>query len=69
MHQNNMLNLTLTIRLYDPEEKNDANKAASWQTISVERDDLQLSPADFTAKYILPAIPQLEHFKSKEETK
>ena len=58
--------LTLTLRLYDPKEKKNATLAASWVVIQVPRADLQLQPVDFTAKHLLPAVPQLEHFKPKK---
>jgi hypothetical protein len=55
--------LTLTIRLYDPKEKENAALAASWVVIQVPREDLQLPPVEFAAKHLLPAVPQLEHFR------
>jgi hypothetical protein len=55
--------LTLTVRLYDPKEKKNAKLAASWVVIKVPRADLQMSPPEFAAKHLLPAVPQLEHFK------
>jgi len=57
--------LTLTLRLHDPKEKQNAALAASWVVIEVDRADLALDPLDFAAKYVLPAVPQLEHFKVK----
>ena len=59
--------LTLTIRLHDPKEKNDPALSASWVVIPVDRADLALEPPDFAAKYLLPAVPELEHFKPKKE--
>jgi hypothetical protein len=57
--------LTLTLRLYDPKEKENAALAASWVVIEVPREDLSLAPVDFTAKYLLGAVAELEHFKPK----
>jgi hypothetical protein len=57
--------LTLTLRLYDPKEKRNPKLCASWVIIEVPREDLALQPVDFAAKYLLPAVPQLEHFKAK----
>ena len=44
--------LTLTVRLHDPKEKDDVAKAAVWVVLKVDRADLALSPTDFTAKYL-----------------
>ncbi len=55
--------LTLTVRLHDPKEKKNANLAACWVVIEVPREDLALSPPEFAAKHLLPAVSQLEHFK------
>ena len=57
--------LTLTVRLHDPKEKNNAKLSASWVLINVPREDLAMSPQDFGAKHLLPAVEQLEHFKPK----
>lgn len=58
--------LTLTIRLYDPAEKENPKLSASWVVIDVPREDLKMQPVDFAAKYLLSAVGQLEHFKPKE---
>lgn len=58
-------NLVLTVRLHDPKEKKNAKLRASWVNVVVARADLQMQPVDFAAKYLLPAVPQLEHFKPK----
>ena len=55
--------LTLTFRLHDPKEKQNEKLAASWVVIKVPREDLALAPVDFAAKYLLPAVSELEHFK------
>jgi len=55
--------LTLTLRLWDPKEKNNPKLAASWVTVQVPREDLQLSPPEFASKHLLEAVAQLEHFK------
>ena len=52
-------NLTLTIRLHDPKEKTDPRKAAQWAVTKIPREDLKLSPRDFAAKHVLPALEQL----------
>ena len=57
--------LTLTLRLYDPKEKKNAKIRASWVVVNVPRADLTMQPVDFAAKHLLPAVPQLEHFKPK----
>jgi hypothetical protein len=57
--------LTLTLRLHDPKEKQKPSLCASWVVVQVPREDLQLEPPDFAAKYLLPAVPQLEHFKPR----
>jgi hypothetical protein len=57
--------LTLTIRLHDPKEKQNAALAASWVVIQVDRVDMALAPEEFAAKYLLGAVAQLEHFKPK----
>ena len=51
--------LTLTIRLHDPAEKDDAAKAAVWVTGIVHRADLKLSASDFAERYLKPAAMQL----------
>jgi hypothetical protein len=57
--------LKLTVRLHDPKEKKNAKLSASWVVIDVAREDLQMSPADFADKHLLPAVDQLEQFKPK----
>lgn len=59
-----MADLTLTIRLHDPEEKQDHKKAASWVVLSIPREDLDLAHTEFIAKHIVEAIPQLSQFKA-----
>jgi len=49
--------LTLTVRLHDPREKQDVKKSAVWHTLTIPREDLQLSEADFSAKYLAEAVP------------
>ena len=57
--------LTLTLRLHDPKEKQNPQLAASWVVIKVPREDLQLAPVDFAAKHLLGAVAELEHFKGR----
>ena len=55
--------LTLTIRIYDPDEKQDASKSAAWSIVQVPREDLALPHDAFTAKHITPAFSaQLKGF-------
>lgn len=60
MPDNEKDTLTLTIRLHDPKEKKDATKSTRWATAEVPREDLKLSDAEFSAKYITPALAKLE---------
>lgn len=55
--------LTLTVRLHDPKEKKNAKLAAAWASVQIPREDIDLSPADFVAKYMPALVEQLEHFK------
>jgi len=55
--------LTLTIRLHDPAEKQDATKSACWSTQKVQRSDLTMPADQFAAKYIIPAIKTLKNLK------
>lgn len=52
--------ITLTLRIHDAQEKNDAEKSTSWVTVEVSRDDLKMAKADFIAKYVEPALGQLK---------
>jgi hypothetical protein len=57
--------LTLTIRVHDPKEKRDASMSACWATVRIPRVDVQgaaaLSVADFTAKYVVPALEGIKN--------
>jgi hypothetical protein len=59
--------LTLTIRVHDPKEKRDASMSACWATVRIPRVDLQgaaaLSVADFTAKYVVPALEGIKNLQ------
>jgi hypothetical protein len=57
--------LTLTVRLHDAQEKRNPKLAASWVVRKIPRSDLQLSKADFAAKWLLPSLDELEHFKPR----
>lgn len=57
--------LTLTIRLHDPKEKQDPKKSASWVVITVHRADLDLPKNDFIERYVAPALPQLNQLRLK----
>ena len=51
--------LTLTIRLHDPKEKLDPAKSTAWTIAEVPREDLALSPEEFSTKYCVPAAAQI----------
>jgi hypothetical protein len=53
--------LTLTIRVHDPLEKQDAAKSASWAVVKVSRADVTMPLADFIAKYVQPAFGQISN--------
>jgi hypothetical protein len=55
--------LTLTIRLYDPQEKKDATKSACWAVVKVARVDLEMPAAQFIQKYIQPNLGSLKQLK------
>jgi hypothetical protein len=55
--------LTLTIRLHDPLEKQDAAKATSWVVIEVDRESLAMSVDELLERYFRPALPQLRQLK------
>ncbi len=57
--------LKLTVRLFDPKEKNDAKLSASWASVDVPREDVTMQPVDFAAKHLLPLVEQLEQLKKK----
>jgi hypothetical protein len=61
--------LTLTLRLHDPDEKQNADLSTSWAVVSVPREDLKLSQADFIAKYIVPALGELKQIAVAAESK
>lgn len=51
--------LTLTIRIHDPKEKQDEQHSTVWVVIKVKREDLQLAPYLFAELYLAPAAEQL----------
>lgn len=51
--------LTLTVRLHDPKEKQDAGKSTAWAVVQVRREDLQMSASDFSIRYLFPAAQQI----------
>lgn len=53
--------LTLTIRVFDPKEKADANLSACWVVVKVLRSDLGMSQADFIQKYIAPNLSNIKN--------
>ena len=57
--------LVLTIRLHDPLEKNDADLAASWVVVKVNREALALTAEEFAQGYVVPEIGKLAHFRPK----
>lgn len=55
--------LTLTIRMFDPTEKTDADKRAAWVTTYVAREDIALPTQQFLDKYITPKLSELKALK------
>lgn len=55
--------LTLTVRLHDPLEKQDAEKAAVWAVVKVPREDMKLGVREFVSKYVEPELVKFYHFK------
>lgn len=53
-------NLTVSIRIHDPKERVDEKKATRWVVLQVPREDLQLSDADFSAKWIAAAVAHIK---------
>jgi len=51
--------LTLTIRLHDPAEKDNAAKSTAWVVAEVDRADLILPRQQFLDKYVTPAIEKI----------
>jgi hypothetical protein len=51
--------LSLTIRLYDPAEKQDVKRSACWVTIPMPREALTMSKSDFLETIIAPALSKL----------
>ena len=51
----------LTVRLFDPIEKNNSKKAASWGMIKVPRADVNLPEDQFLQRYVVPALRQTEN--------
>jgi hypothetical protein len=58
--------LTLTIRLHDPLEKTNAELAASWVVVKVDREALAMTVDEFAAGYVVQAIKDLAHFRPKK---
>lgn len=52
--------LTFTLRLYDPLEKKDATKSASWVSVEIVREDLTMDEGHFIEKYVRPSLGQLK---------
>lgn len=55
--------LTLTLRVHDPKEKDDATLSASWAVVQVARADILLPVDDFIAKYLKPALATIKNLK------
>ncbi len=55
--------LTLTIRVHDPREKQDLALSASWVTIQIPREHVEMSTAEFAAKYLHPALAKITNLK------
>jgi hypothetical protein len=57
--------LVLTIRVYDPKERNDSTMSACWKAIKIPRADISMSSADFIAKYVAEALLSIKNLKLK----
>ena len=60
--------LTLTIRLHDPREKDDADKSTRWAVIQVPREDFALGASAFLEKHVYPALTHVteRHREAKQ---
>lgn len=56
-------NLTLTLRVHDPKEKQDHDLSTAWVVVKVERTDIGMKQSDFTNKYINPYLLNLKPLK------
>ena len=56
---------TLTLRVHDPKEKDDATLSTSWAVVAVPRADIELPVDDFIAKYLKPALATIKNLKLK----
>jgi hypothetical protein len=52
--------LTLTVRLHDPRERQNAKKSAWWSTVKIPRTDLALPSVDFATKHLVPILADLQ---------
>lgn len=58
----------MTIRVWDPLEKNDHEKSAQWVIVRVARADLAgMTQEQFVERYLKPAVPQLTILKLSTE--
>ena len=55
--------LTLTIRVFDPQEKVDATMSACWVVVKVDRADVQMPASDFISKYVTANLQSLKNLK------
>jgi hypothetical protein len=55
-----MANLSLTIRLYDPDEEKDPSRSAAWITVPVPREALTMSKQNFLDTIVSPALAKLK---------
>ena len=57
--------LTLTIRVHDPLEKDDHEMAASWGVIKIAREHVEMPMEDFVNEYVVPVLHQIKNLKLK----
>ena len=55
--------LTLSIRVHDPKEKQDATMSACWAVVKVPRADISIPLDQFIEKHVKPALAQIKNIK------
>jgi hypothetical protein len=55
--------LTLTIRIWDPNEKHDSTMSSCWAVVKVDRKDTKMPVADFVAKYVTAHLQSMKNLK------
>jgi hypothetical protein len=56
-------NLVLTLRVFDPKEKQDATKSACWATVKIDRAAISLPEDVFVQQFILPMLKEIKNLK------